>query len=100
MGMVVGRHQGAPMGEDEIIALMRARPDPARLGRCGRGHLGWHEHSYEKVLYCLRGRIVFHTIKTEKAVHANRRRWQKPARGTNATYRYRLGAPPREHPCP
>ena len=22
---------------------------------------GWHEHSYEKVLYCARGQIVFHT---------------------------------------
>jgi hypothetical protein len=22
---------------------------------------GWHEHGYEKVLYCVRGRIVFHT---------------------------------------
>ena len=22
---------------------------------------GWHEHSYEKALYCVRGRIVFHT---------------------------------------
>jgi cupin superfamily acireductone dioxygenase involved in methionine salvage len=21
---------------------------------------GWHEHGYEKVLYCVRGRIVFH----------------------------------------
>ena len=23
--------------------------------------IGWHEHSYEKVLYCVRGRIVFHS---------------------------------------
>jgi quercetin dioxygenase-like cupin family protein len=22
---------------------------------------GWHEHGYEKVLYCVRGQIVFHT---------------------------------------
>jgi cupin superfamily acireductone dioxygenase involved in methionine salvage len=21
---------------------------------------GWHEHGYEKVLYCVRGQIVFH----------------------------------------
>ena len=28
---------------------------------------GWHEHGYEKVLYCVRGRIVFHSPRSAAA---------------------------------
>jgi mannose-6-phosphate isomerase-like protein (cupin superfamily) len=42
----VERHDGTP-GEDEIAARMRAE--------------GLSPHGYEKVLYCVRGQIVFHT---------------------------------------
>jgi quercetin dioxygenase-like cupin family protein len=62
MGFVVDRHQGAPMGETEIIELMRADGlAPHGWGNAPGDTYGWHEHNYEKVLYCVRGRIVFHT---------------------------------------
>src|SRR6266702_5919513 len=62
MGIVVDRHQGPPLGENEIIALMRAEGlSPHGWGNAPGGTYGWHEHSYAKVLYCVRGRIVFHT---------------------------------------
>ena len=54
-----GRQDGAPPGEDEAAARLRA----GGLSPHGRGNgpgdtCGWHEHGYEKVLYCVRGRIV------------------------------------------
>jgi hypothetical protein len=57
-----GRHDGTPPGEEEIAARMRA----GGLSPHGRGNgpgdtCGWHEHGYEKVLHCVRGRIVFCT---------------------------------------
>ena len=57
-----GRHHGTPPGEEEIAARMRA----GGLSPHGRGNgpgdtCGWHEHGYEKVLHCVRGRIVFCT---------------------------------------
>ncbi len=39
----------------------RRGPDPARVGNGPGDTYGWHEHGYEKVLYCVRGQIVFHT---------------------------------------
>ena len=37
-------------------------PEPARVGLRPLGDTrGWHEHGYEKMLYCVRGQIVFHT---------------------------------------
>jgi hypothetical protein len=58
----VERHDGAPPGEDEIAARMRAEGlSPHGWGNGPDDTYGWHEHGYEKVLYCVRGRIVFHT---------------------------------------
>lgn len=62
MGIVVDRHQGPPPGEDDIIAMMRADGlAPHAWGNAPGDTYGSHEHGYEKVLYCIRGRIVFHT---------------------------------------
>jgi len=57
------RHDGTPPGEDEIAARMLAEGlSPHRWGNGPDDTYGWHEHGYEKVLYCVRGRIVFHTV--------------------------------------
>ncbi len=62
MGIVVERHHGAPPGEDEIVALLRAEGlAPHGWENAPGDRYGWHEHGYEKVLYCVRGGIVFHT---------------------------------------
>ena len=62
MSIVVDRHQGPPLDENEIIALMRADGlAPHGWGNAPGDTYGWHEHGYEKVLFCVRGRIVFHT---------------------------------------
>lgn len=59
---VVQRHDGAPPGEAEIAALMRAEGlTPYGWGNGPGDTYDWHEHGYEKVLYCVRGTIVFHT---------------------------------------
>jgi hypothetical protein len=61
MGIVAGRHHGPPPGEDQIIAPMPADdPAPHAWGNAPADSYGWHEHSYGKVLYCIRGRITFH----------------------------------------
>jgi len=58
----VERHDGTPPGEDEIAARMRAEGlSPHGWGNGPGDTYGWHEHGYEKVLYCVRGQIVFHT---------------------------------------
>jgi mannose-6-phosphate isomerase-like protein (cupin superfamily) len=57
-----GRHDGTPPGEDEIAARMRAGGlSPHGWGNGPGDTYGWHEHGCEKVLYCVRGRIVFWT---------------------------------------
>jgi len=57
----VERHDGAPPSEDEIAARMHAEGlSPHGWGNGPGDSYGWHEHSYDKVLYCVRGRIVFH----------------------------------------
>jgi quercetin dioxygenase-like cupin family protein len=61
-GAVVERHDGARPGEEEIAARMRDEGLTPYGWENGPGDsYGWHEHSYEKVLYCVRGQIVFHT---------------------------------------
>src|SRR5512135_2626227 len=58
----VGRHDGTPPGEEEIAARMRAGGlSPHGWGNGPGGTCGWRGHGYEKVLYGVRGRIVFHT---------------------------------------
>jgi hypothetical protein len=55
-------HEGASPGQDEIAAWMRVEGmTPHGWGNDPGDTYGWHEHDYEKVLYCVRGRIVFHT---------------------------------------
>lgn len=62
MSIMVDRDQGPPPGESEIIALMHAEGLAPHAGGNAPGDTyGWHEHSYEKALYCVRGQIVFHT---------------------------------------
>jgi hypothetical protein len=62
MGIVAGRHQGPPAGKDQITALMRADgPAPHAWGNVPGDTCGWREHSYQKVLHRIRGRITFHT---------------------------------------
>jgi mannose-6-phosphate isomerase-like protein (cupin superfamily) len=62
MAVVVERHQGPPPAEDELVARMRAEGlAPHGWGNGAGDTYDWHEHAYEKVLYCVRGGIVFHT---------------------------------------
>ena len=57
-----GRHDGTPPGQDEIAARMRAEGlSPHGWGNGPGDTYGWHERGCEKVLYCVRGQIVFHT---------------------------------------
>jgi hypothetical protein len=59
MGIEIDRHQGARPDEEQIVA--RRAPRVVRLGQRPRDTYDWHEHSYTKVPYCVRGRIVFIT---------------------------------------
>jgi quercetin dioxygenase-like cupin family protein len=62
MGADVDRHHGAPPGEAELAERMRAAGlSPHGWGNAPGDTYGWHEHGFEKVLYCVRGGIVFHT---------------------------------------
>ena len=62
MDIVIDRHHGAPLTEEEIITHMHEEGlTPHGWGNAPGDTYGWHEHGYEKVLYCVRGRIVFHT---------------------------------------
>jgi quercetin dioxygenase-like cupin family protein len=62
MSFVIDRNQGEPPTENEIIARMRAEGlTPHGWGNPPGDAYDWHEHDYEKVLYCVDGGIVFHT---------------------------------------
>src|ERR1700739_4715090 len=53
MDIVVARHHGPPPSEGEIIACMREDGlTPYGWGNAPGDTYGWHEHHYEKVLYC------------------------------------------------
>lgn len=53
---------GRSVREDEIVASMRAEGlTPRGWGNAPGDTYGWHDHAYHKVLYCIRGSIVFHT---------------------------------------
>jgi AraC-like ligand binding domain len=61
LGIVAGRRRGPPPGENGIIAVLRVGGlAPHAWGTAPGDTCGWHEHGYEKVLYCTGGRIVFH----------------------------------------
>lgn len=56
------RHEGPPPSRAEIEAAMRTEGLGPHSWRNDAGYqYGWHEHGYHKVLYCVRGSIVFHT---------------------------------------
>jgi quercetin dioxygenase-like cupin family protein len=60
--VAVDRDDGVASSEGELAARMRAEGlSPHGWGNAPGDTYGWHEHSYEKVLYCVRGQIVFHT---------------------------------------
>lgn len=63
MPATVHPHRGEPPHEDEIVRSMNEEGlgDVRRWGNAPGDTYGWHEHSYEKVLSCVRGGIVFHT---------------------------------------
>jgi quercetin dioxygenase-like cupin family protein len=62
MMVAVDRHAGVPSSEGELAARMRGEGlSPHGWGNAPGDSYGWHEHIYEKVLYCVRGHIVFHT---------------------------------------
>jgi hypothetical protein len=71
----VERHDGAPPGEDEIVARMRAEGlSPHGWGNGPGDTYDWHEHGYEKVLYCVRGQIVT-TLPAVTSGSARETRW-------------------------
>lgn len=56
------RRKGPEPTPPEIAEAMRAEGlDPHGWGNGPAYRYGWHEHGYHKVLYCVRGSIVFHT---------------------------------------
>ena len=58
----VERQDGTPPAKTKFAARTRAEGlQPVRRGNGPGPTYGWHEHGYEKVLYCVRGQIVFHT---------------------------------------
>jgi hypothetical protein len=84
----VERHDGTPPGEDEIAAWMRAEGlSPHGWGNGPGDTYGWHEHGYEKVLYCAAGSCSTPPAVTSSSVRETRwscrrtpRTRQRPAR--------------------
>ena len=55
------RWNGAPPGEDDLDARLRAEGlEPHRWSNGPGDSYSWHSHGYSKVLYCLSGAITFH----------------------------------------
>ncbi len=78
LGAAVERHDGVPPGEDQIAARMRAGGlSPHGWGNGPGDTYGWHEHGYDKVLYCVHGRIVFCTPAATSS-SAPETRWSSP----------------------
>ena len=53
--------------------LQREGLSPHAWGNAPGDTYGWHEHEYEKVLYCVAGSIVFHTRVGDRPLAAGRR---------------------------
>ena len=71
---VTRAESGKPLTEDEIVASMRAEGlTPHGWGNAPGDRYGWHDHAYHKVLYCVRGSIVFHTDEGDLALGAGDR---------------------------
>jgi quercetin dioxygenase-like cupin family protein len=59
MGVLVTRSDLS--GEQMLSQLQGEGLSPRSWGNAPGDTYGWHSHPYHKVLYCLRGSIVFHT---------------------------------------
>jgi quercetin dioxygenase-like cupin family protein len=59
MGVLVTRSDLS--GEQMLSQLQGEGLSPQSWGNAPGDTYGWHSHPYHKVLYCLRGSIVFHT---------------------------------------
>lgn len=62
--MDVRVQSGEAAGLDEAAVTQRLRDEVLSPHGWGNGpgdEYGWHEHTYQKVLYCVQGGIVFHT---------------------------------------
>jgi hypothetical protein len=57
---VAGRHHGTPPGARDRSPDACRGPEPARVGQRPLGDTcGWHERGFQKMLYWVRGQIVF-----------------------------------------
>ena len=55
-------HDCTPPGKDEIAVRIHAEgPSPYGWGNGPGDTYIWRKHGYERVLYCVRGQIMFHT---------------------------------------
>ncbi len=62
MGARVEKADGGPPAQEEIEARFEEEGlRPHSWGNPPGDTYGWHSHSYQKVLYCVSGGIVFHT---------------------------------------
>jgi quercetin dioxygenase-like cupin family protein len=55
-------NEGSAPARDAVFSKFSAEGlSPHTWGNSPGDTYGWHSHSYDKVLYCLAGRITFHT---------------------------------------
>jgi uncharacterized cupin superfamily protein len=74
MAAQVDRDVARGLDESAVQAAMRADGlHPHSWGNGPGDRYGWHEHDYEKVLYCVTGSIVFHTDDGDVALDAGDR---------------------------
>jgi hypothetical protein len=60
--MVAARTQGSATTEDAVTTFRtEGCSAPRGWGNGPNDRYGWHTHVFHKVLFCLRGSIVFHT---------------------------------------
>lgn len=82
----VERCAGPPPGEEDLAADLRAVGlSPQAWGNSPGDTYGRHEHGYEKVLYCVRGSIVFHTDAGELTLQPGDRMTLPPGTAHSAT---------------
>lgn len=65
------RGEVAGLSEEAVLQRLRAEGLASSGWRNGPGErYGWHEHAYDKLLYCTEGGIVFHTDDGDLALDA------------------------------
>ena len=73
-GVDVVHGAGAPGTVDEAESALRAEKLEPRPWSNGPGaEYGWHRHPAPKILYCVRGGIVFHTRRGDVQLSAGDR---------------------------